>query len=74
MLYLRDLTLFGCTSWTDGVFESVVGYLERGELEPVVAGTFPLERIGDAQVAFQAKQHVGKIVLVVPPAADLSPS
>lgn len=67
-LYLNDLTLLGCTSWADGVFESLVGYLERGEIVPVVAATFPLERIADAQAAFEAKRHVGKIVLVVPAA------
>jgi len=67
-LYLNDLTLLGCTSWADGVFENLVGYLERGELVPTVAATFPLERIADAQAAFVAKRHVGKIVLDVPAA------
>ncbi|HET7727150.1 MAG TPA: zinc-binding dehydrogenase [Candidatus Limnocylindrales bacterium] len=67
-LYLNDLTLLGCTSWADGVFENLVGYLERREIVPTVAATFPLERIAEAQAAFEAKRHVGKIVLVVPAA------
>ena len=31
----------------------------------MVAATYPLERIGDAQHAFLAKHHVGKIVLTL---------
>jgi NADPH:quinone reductase-like Zn-dependent oxidoreductase len=67
VVYLNDLTLLGCTSWGDDVFANVVGYLERGEIAPTVAGTFPLDRIADAQAAFESKRHVGKIVLIVPP-------
>ena len=48
-LYLKDLTLFGCTSQDDGVFEDLVGYLERGELVPIVAATYPLAEIAAAQ-------------------------
>ena len=66
--YLNDLTLLGCTRWADGVFEHLVGYLERREIVPTVAATFPLERIAEAQAAFEAKRHVGKIVLVMPAA------
>lgn len=69
-LYLNDLTLLGCTSWADGVFEHLVGYLERREIVPTVAATFPLEQIEEAQAAFEAKRHVGKIVLVVPAAGS----
>ena len=68
-LYLKDLTLFGCTSQDDGVFANLVGYLERGELVPLVAATYPLAEIAAAQRDFVAKRHVGKLVLLVPPAA-----
>lgn len=68
-LYLKDLSLIGCTSWEDGVFEALVRYLERGEIVPTVAATYPLDRIAEAQRDFEAKRHVGKIVLLVPPAA-----
>lgn len=67
-LYLKDLTLLGCTSWGDDVFGDLVGYLERGEIVPLVAATYPLARIAEAQRAFEAKRHVGKLVLTVPPA------
>ena len=65
-LYLSDLTLFGCTFQDDEVFENLVGYVERGEIRPVVAGTYPLNRIADAQTDFVGKGFVGKLVLVPP--------
>jgi len=65
--YLKDLTLIGCTAWDEPVFPNLVGYIERGEIRPLVAKTFPLERIADAQREFLEKQHVGNFVLIPPP-------
>ena len=67
--YLKDITLVGCTAWDEPVFPNLVGYIERGEIKPLVAATFPLERIADAQREFLLKRHVGKFVLVPPGAA-----
>jgi NADPH:quinone reductase-like Zn-dependent oxidoreductase len=67
-LYLKDLTLLGCTSQDDVVFGNLIGYLERNELVPLVAATYPLAQIAEAQREFEAKRHIGKLVLVVPPA------
>ncbi|HEY8818732.1 MAG TPA: alcohol dehydrogenase family protein [Candidatus Limnocylindrales bacterium] len=66
-LYLKDLTLLGCTSQDAEVFPNLIGYLERGELVPLVAATYPLAQIAEAQRDFEAKRHVGKLVLMVPP-------
>ena len=63
VMYLRDLHLIGCTVLDPEVFANLVGYIERGEIEPLVAATFDLEQIVDAQRLFLTKQHVGKIVL-----------
>jgi NADPH:quinone reductase-like Zn-dependent oxidoreductase len=65
--YLRDITLIGCTAWDEPVFPSLISAIERGEIRPLVAGTFPLERIADAQREFLEKRHVGKLVLIPPP-------
>lgn len=65
-LYLRDLTLFGCTFQDDVVFENLVGYIERNEIRPVVAKTFALADIAIAQQAFLDKQFTGKLVLIPP--------
>lgn len=65
-LYLKDITLIGCTAWDEPVFANLIAYIERGEIRPLLAGTFPLARIEDAQRAFLAKAHVGNLVLVPP--------
>ncbi|MEL7185499.1 MAG: alcohol dehydrogenase family protein [Pseudomonadota bacterium] len=67
--YLKDLTLVGCTAWDEPVFPNLVSYVERGEIRPLLAKTFPLAEIATAQREFLDKKHVGNFVLV-PPAAD----
>jgi len=64
-LYLKDLSLLGCTLQDEVVFENLVGYVERGEIVPVVARTYPLREIVQAQRDFMAKSFTGKLVLVV---------
>ena len=66
-LYLKDLSLLGATYQPPEVFTDLVGYIERAEIRPSVAATFPLSDIASAQNEFLAKRHVGKIVLVPPP-------
>lgn len=65
-LYLNDLSLFGCTFQEDEVFENLIGYLERGELRPVVSRMYRLDEIARAQEEFLEKDHIGKLVLVPP--------
>ena len=65
--YLKDLMMIGCTAWDKPVFPNLVSYIENGEIRPLLAKTFPLERIVDAQRAFTEKKHVGKFVLIPPP-------
>ncbi len=66
-LYLKDLRLIGCTVLDAQVFRNLVGYIERGEIHPILAAVHPLSEIVAAQQEFLAKQHTGKIVLVPPP-------
>ncbi|HEX4847810.1 MAG TPA: zinc-binding dehydrogenase, partial [Novosphingobium sp.] len=63
--YLKDLRMFGCTVLDPEVFGNLVGYIERGEIRPVIDQTYPLAEIVAAQQRFQEKRHVGKIVLTV---------
>jgi NADPH:quinone reductase-like Zn-dependent oxidoreductase len=65
-LYLKNLRLIGCTILEPEIFPNLVGYIERGEIKALVAGTYPLAEIVSAQRAFLRKDHVGKIVLSVP--------
>ncbi|KAA3654155.1 MAG: alcohol dehydrogenase [Proteobacteria bacterium] len=69
-LYLKDLSLYGCTVLGPDVFANLVRRIEAGEVAPVVACRFPLEQITQAQEVFLEKQHVGKIVLEVHEGAD----
>ncbi len=64
-LYLKDLSFFGCTVLEPEVFGNLVHHIEQGNIKPLVAHTFPLENINQAQAAFQEKGHVGKMVLTL---------
>lgn len=63
-LYLKDLTLHGCTVPLPQLFERLVGYIERGEIRPIVAKIFRLQDLAEAQQAFLDKAYVGKIVVL----------
>ncbi len=65
-LYLKDLKLFGCTVLEREVFGNLVGYIERGEIRPAVARTYPLREIVAAQQEFLGKRFTGKLVLLPP--------
>jgi NADPH:quinone reductase-like Zn-dependent oxidoreductase len=65
-LYLKDLQLLGCTWQEDAVFEQLLGYVERGQLTPLLARTYDLRDIAQAQAEFVAKRFVGKIALKIP--------
>ncbi len=62
-LYLKDLSLFGCTVLGPEVFQNLINLIERGAVSPVVAKTFDLNEICEAQTEFLEKEHVGKFVL-----------
>lgn len=64
-LYLNDLELYGATVYEPQIFADLVRYIEAGEIRPVVAGTYPLEQIGDAQQAFTEKRHTGNLVITL---------
>lgn len=64
-MYLKDISLMGTTAWDEPVFPNLISYIERGEIKPLLAATYALEDIAEAQRAFQTKRHIGKIVLTV---------
>ena len=61
--YLRDLTLLGSTVIPPEVTENLIRYIESRAIKPVLAATYPLEQLRDAQAAFIAKAHTGNIVV-----------
>ena len=60
-LYLKDLTLLGSTRQDQSVFTNLIGYIEAGEIRPVLAERHPLHALRRAQEAFLEKSHLGKI-------------
>jgi len=63
-VYLKDLSLYGCTVPGPELFNQLIGYIERAEIRPLVSASFALRDIVAAQQMFLQKRHVGKIVLV----------
>ena len=66
-LYLKDLTFLGCTYQEKIVFTNLVGYIEAEEIRPLVARTYPLKHIHQAQTDFLNKAFTGKLVLIPEP-------
>ncbi|MCV6638723.1 alcohol dehydrogenase family protein [Candidatus Albibeggiatoa sp. nov. NOAA] len=62
-LYLKDLSLFGCTVLDQTVFPNLIKRIEAGDVSPLVAQTFSLKQMVEAQQQFAAKQHIGKLVI-----------
>ena len=63
--YLRDLSLLGATTTPPELFGDLVGMIERGEIQPMLAGTWPLRELKTAQEAFLSKRHAGKLAVIV---------
>jgi NADPH:quinone reductase-like Zn-dependent oxidoreductase len=62
-VYLKDLTLFGCTIPDPEVFRNLIRYIEGGEVRPIISATYPMSAMACAQADFLRKAHTGKIVL-----------
>ncbi len=64
-LYLRDLSFFGCTVTATHIFGDLVSYIEKGEIQPILAAAHPLKDLHLAQQEFIDKKHAGNIVVTV---------
>ena len=63
--YLRDLTFTGSTVLEPHIFGDLVSYIERGEVRPMLAATYPLRQLHEAQQEFIDKKHSGNIVVTM---------
>ncbi len=63
-IYLRDITIHGCTQQTPEVFGRLVALMNAGRIKPLVSKTYPLRDIIQAQEDFLSKTLPGKLVLV----------
>ncbi len=64
-LYLHDLTLLGSTVVPLGTFADLMGYINKGQIKPALAASYPLAELHAAQQAFIDKKHVGNIVVTM---------
>jgi NADPH:quinone reductase-like Zn-dependent oxidoreductase len=63
-VYLKDLEMHGATVMPVGIFKKLVGYIENGEIQPLLAKTFPISGIKLAQEEFLTKKHIGNFVIL----------
>jgi NADPH:quinone reductase-like Zn-dependent oxidoreductase len=70
-MYLKDISLIGCTAWDAPVFPNLVSYIKSNEIRPLVAKVFPLKQIAEAQQEFMEKAHFGNFVLIPAQSVDL---
>jgi NADPH:quinone reductase-like Zn-dependent oxidoreductase len=63
-IYLRDITIFGCTFQSREIFSGLVDLINAGDIRPIVSKTYPLHEIGKAQQDFASKEYAGKLVLI----------
>ena len=66
-IYLKNLELHGASQGTRKDFEAVRDYAISGKVKPLVAKTFALEDLGQAQEEFKKKEFVGKLIVNVSP-------
>ncbi len=65
-VYLRDVSIFGCTYQPPEVFARLVDIINGGRVRPLVSRTYPLRDIARAQADFVSKSLPGKLVLIPP--------
>jgi 2-desacetyl-2-hydroxyethyl bacteriochlorophyllide A dehydrogenase len=70
-MYLKDISLIGCTAWDAPVFPNLVSYIESNEIRSLVAKVSPLKQIVEAQQEFMEKAHFGNFVLIPAQSVDL---
>ena len=63
-IYLRDITIHGCTHQAFEVFGRLVEMINKGRTKPLISKTYPLKDIVLAQQDFQSKALPGKLVLI----------
>ena len=63
-LYLKQLELIGSTMGTHEEFASLVEHIASGRIKPLLARTYPLSDLRQAQRDFMNKNFFGKLVLI----------
>jgi NADPH:quinone reductase-like Zn-dependent oxidoreductase len=65
-LFFKSLSILGSTMGSLGELKTLLGFVETGELRPVLDRTFPLEEARAAQERLERREQFGKVVLTLP--------
>lgn len=65
ILFWKQLSIFGTTMGTEDEFLSMLDFVEKNKIKPVIDSTYPLERIHDAFKRMEHSEQFGKIVISV---------
>ena len=63
-MYLKQLELHGSSQGTRTAFRRLKSYIERGDIRPLLHGTYRLSEFHRAQEEFMSKGYVGNLVIV----------
>ncbi|MBI9052129.1 MAG: zinc-binding dehydrogenase [Anaerolineaceae bacterium] len=63
-LYLKHLTVLGATMGTQADAKQIVAYVAAGKIKPLLAGSYALDELIQAQRDFKKKKHFGKFVII----------
>ncbi len=70
VIYLNDLTLYGCTHQDAAAFAHLVTLINAGRLRPLVSNIYPMREIARAQTDLVEGRFPGKLVLIPAEAAQ----
>jgi zinc-binding alcohol dehydrogenase/oxidoreductase len=62
-LYWKQISIFGTTMGTEDEFLSMLDFVHKHRLNPVIDQSFPLQRVNEAFARMEQGGHFGKILL-----------
>ena len=62
-LFRHEWSIIGCARATEAELRHVVELVGRGDLEPIISETAPLEGVGDLQGKMERREQFGKLVI-----------
>ncbi len=62
---LNLLPMWGMTDWLERIGDQVIQKMKDGTFDPVIAKTFPFEKVADAHTYIEERKNIGKVVLTL---------
>lgn len=64
-IFWKQLSIFGSTMGTEDEFLSMLDYIYKHQLKPIIDSSYPLENITEAFKRMEQGEQFGKIVLSI---------